>query len=140
LLVESLSTSLAVELRRHFDMLDPEDIATERGLTAPQLRNIRDALQDEDAKSPLTVAELARREGLSVRHFSRLFRISTGKTVSDYAAQIRIERAKALLADERVLIKEVAYRCGFQSSSSFSSAFRHATNLTPQEFRRSWLG
>ena len=140
LLVESLSTSLAVELRRHFDMLDPDDIATERGLTAPQLRNIRDALQDEDAKSPLTVAELARREGLSVRHFSRLFRISTGKTVSDYAAQIRIERAKALLADERVLIKEVAYRCGFQSSSSFSSAFRNATSLTPQEFRRSWLG
>src|SRR3546814_435159 len=139
LLVESLSTALAVELRRHFDILDPEDVSREGGLSSSQVRRIRERLEEEDANNPITVAELAQREGLSVRHFSRLFRVSTGKAVSDYVAEVRIKRAKTRLADDRVLIKEIAYRCGFQSSSSFSSAFRRATSLTPQQFRSSRL-
>lgn len=135
LMVESLTMALAIEIRRHFEILDPEDLPSEGGLSRDQLRRIRETLEDEDASHPATVAGLARREGMSVRHFSRLFRASTGTTVSDFAAQVRIERAKTLLADEQVLIKEVAFRCGFQSSSSFSSAFRRATSLTPQQFR-----
>ena len=137
LLIESLCTALAVELRRHFDILDNEDVPLEGegGLSPNQLRRIRESLEDEDASNPTTVAQLARDEGMSVRHFSRLFRASTGTTVSDYAAQIRIERAMRLLCEERLLIKEIAFRCGFQSSSSFSSAFRRATSLTPQQYR-----
>lgn len=139
LLVETLSIALAVELRRHFDIFDPEDVPREGGLNQDQLRRIRESLEEEDASNPATVADLAQSEGMSVRHFSRLFRASTGTTVSDYAAQVRIERAKRLLADNRVLIKEIAYRCAFQSSSSFSSAFRRATSLTPQQFRSAGL-
>src|SRR3546814_8719936 len=89
--------------------------------------------------TPLFRSELGKREGVSVRHFARPFRVSTGKAVSDYVAEVRIKRAKTLLADDRVLIKEIAYRCGFQSSSSFSSAFHRATSLTPQQFRSSRL-
>src|SRR3546814_13735704 len=118
-------------LSRHFDILDPEDVSREGGLSSSQVRRIRERLEEEDANNPITVAELAQREGLSVRHFSRLFRVSTGKAVSDYVAEVRIKRATTLLADDRVLIKEIAYRCGFQSSSSFSSAFRRAPSLTP---------
>src|SRR3546814_3142688 len=42
LLVESLSTALAVELRRHFDILDPEDVSREGGLSSSQVRRIRE--------------------------------------------------------------------------------------------------
>lgn len=140
LLIEALSTVLAVELRRHFEMIDPEDAAREGGLSATQLRRVREAIEEEDADRLITVAELARCEGMSVRHFSRLFRAATGSTVSDFAALIRVDRAKSMLSDDRVLIKEVAYRCGFQSASSFSFAFRRATSLTPQQFRLARLG
>lgn len=139
LYIEGLSNVLAVELRRHFDMLDPESAVKEGGLSQAQLKRVRESLEEESASKPVTVAGLARREGLSVRHFSRLFRASTGNAVRDYAAAIRIERAKRLLSDEEMLIKEVAYRCGFQSSSSFSSAFRRMTKLTPQQFRTARL-
>lgn len=133
--VESLSTALAVELRRHFDKLEPDTLSVENGLSLAQLRRIREALEEESASHPVTVVGMAKREGLSVRHFSRLFRAATGTSVSDYAASVRIERAKRLLTDKNVLIKEIAFRCGFQSSSSFSSAFKRATSLTPQQFR-----
>lgn len=139
ILVESLSTALAVELRRYFDIVDPEKALPERRLSTAQLSRVRDRLENEDASHPVTVAELARCEGMSVRHFSRLFRATAGKPVSDYAAEVRITRAKALLADESVLVKEIAFRCGFLSSSSFSSAFRRATSLTPQQFRSARL-
>jgi AraC family transcriptional regulator len=139
LLVESLSTALAIELRRHFNMLDPEVLSGDNGLGLARLRRIRDALEEENASNPVTVADLAQREGLSVRHFLRLFRRATGMSVSDYVAKTRLERAKVLLADERILIKEVAFRCAFQSTSSFSSAFRRATSLTPQQFRSGHL-
>lgn len=141
LLVESLSTALVVELRRHFEMVDPEDVTREGGLSPVQLKRIRDTIEDEDKTHVLTtVADLARSEAMSVRHFSRLFRASTGKTMSDFTAQIRLDRAKALLADHRLQIKEIAYRCGFQNSSSFSFAFRRSTKLTPQQYRTALLG
>src|SRR3546814_19788564 len=98
------STALAVELRRHFDILDPEDVSREGGLSSSQVRRIREWLEEEDANNPITVAELAQREGLSVRHFSRLFRVSTGKAVSDYVAEVRIKRAKR--SEERRVGKE----------------------------------
>src|SRR3546814_11359376 len=106
LLVESLSTALAVELRRHFDILDPEDVSREGGLSSSQVRRIRERLEEEDANNPITVAELAQREGLSVRPFSRLFRVSTGQAVSDYVAAVRIKPPKTLLAAARVLTQE----------------------------------
>jgi AraC family transcriptional regulator len=139
LFLEALSTGLAIELRRHFDSVNEAERPLGGGLNPDQMRRIRESLQEEDASNPVTVASLARRETMSVRHLSRLFRASTGQSVSDYAARVRIDRAKELLAKDRVLIKEIAYRCGFHSSSSFSSAFRRATSLTPQQFRRARL-
>lgn len=138
LLVELLATALLVEIRRHFDRLDYEDPAT-GGLGHDQLRRIRERLEEEDANNTVSVTDLARQQGISVRHFSRLFRESTGKTVSEYAAEIRLNRAKALLSNSDSLIKEIAFECGFQSASSFSSAFRRATKLTPQQFRAARL-
>src|SRR3546814_13186273 len=80
-------TALAVELRLHVYILDPDDVSREGVLSSSQVRLIRERLEEEDANNPITVAELAQREGLSVRHFSRLFRVSTGKAVSDYVAE-----------------------------------------------------
>ena len=44
-------------------------------------------------------------------------------------------KAKTLLMDERLLVKEVAYLSGFQNAAAFTAAFRKATGQTPQEFR-----
>jgi len=141
LLIESLSIALAVELRRHFDLIDRHDHDAPRqgALTVDQLRRVRERIEQENASNPVTVASLAQSEGMSVRHFFRRFQASTGQSVSEYTAHVRIERAKSLLTKDHCLIKEVAYQCGFQSSSSFSSAFRRATSLTPQQYRSSTL-
>jgi AraC family transcriptional regulator len=84
----------------------------------------------------LTVESLASRCGFSTRHLSRIFRKTTGKTLGDFVAEVRIGRAKRRLADRDGLIKEIAYECGFRSQSAFAHAFRRATGQTPQQYRQ----
>ena len=84
----------------------------------------------------LTVESLALRCGFSARHLSRIFRKTTGKTLGDFVAEVRIDRAKRRLADRDGLIKEIAYDCGFRSQSAFAHAFRRATGETPQQYRQ----
>lgn len=135
LLVESLCTALAVDLHRHFHAL-PDAAASGQGrLDAWQLHRIEEMI-GETTGTALGLAALARECGVSVRHFSRLFRNTTGQTLGDYTARLRVERAKALLAESRLLVKEVAFRCGFDSAAAFSAAFRRMVGVTPRQFRR----
>jgi AraC family transcriptional regulator len=133
LMADALCTQLAIELGRYF--LDIQQAATgaTRRLSPAQLRALEERL--EAPGKPPTVAALAAQCGLSTRHFFRIFRATTGMTLSDYAAQGRIARAKSLLRGDARSIKQIAYRCGFQTQAAFSAAFRRATGVSPRDYR-----
>lgn len=60
----------------------------------------------------------------------------TGTSVSNAIAQVRIKRAKAILAATPELpVGTVAARCGWYDSASFARAFRRHEGLSPSEFR-----
>jgi AraC family transcriptional regulator len=40
-----------------------------------------------------------------------------------------------LLGSRQLLIKQVAYECGFRNCAAFSAAFRKATGVTPESYR-----
>lgn len=46
-----------------------------------------------------------------------------------------MERAKQLLKERDLAIAEIALQCGFASQSSFSTAFRKMTSVTPEAYR-----
>ena len=66
-----------------------------------------------------------------------MFKRTAGQTMRSYVASTHIARAKLLLADGDLLIKQVAYRSGFRSAAAFGDAFRRATGLTPVQYRQS---
>ncbi len=80
------------------------------------------------------VGTLARLAPLSLFHFIRSFKDSTGVSPHQFVLQRRIEHAKALLAEGRHA-SEVALDVGFASPSSFAAAFRRVTRTTPSAFR-----
>ncbi len=80
------------------------------------------------------VGTLARLAPLSLFHFIRSFKDSTGVSPHQFVLQRRIEHAKALLAEGRHS-SEVALDVGFASPSSFAAAFRRVTRTTPSAFR-----
>jgi len=80
---------------------------------------------------PLTVGEIAREACLSPFHFHRLFSAYTGETPHRYLRRLRLERARAMLRTGTASVTEVATWCGFESATSFSTAFRREFGCSP---------
>jgi AraC-like DNA-binding protein len=89
---------------------------------------------------PLSVPQLARQAGMSLRSFHRHFHAATGQTPRDYLISQRVARAKELLAARStVRIDEIAAQSGFEDGNYFSRVFRTRTGRTPREYSRlSW--
>jgi transcriptional regulator GlxA family with amidase domain len=82
--------------------------------------------------TPETIAQAA---GLSSSHFSRLFRKWTGHSPMEHLTWLRIQRAKELLGDVHLSVKEVAVRCGFEDQYYFSRVFTRVDGLPPSHYR-----
>ncbi|HBX55674.1 helix-turn-helix domain-containing protein [Pseudomonas sp. UBA2684] len=135
---ECLLTSIALDLRREF--LGPQEVSEVVGkLSARQLKLVYE-LVEAGPEEDLSLNRLANVCALPVRKLSLYFKNTTGKTLRGYVAQARVEKAMALLADQRLLIKQVAYGAGFQNAAAFTAAFHKTVGLTPEEFRRQRLG
>lgn len=75
---------------------------------------------------------------LSVRQLTRAFRLTRGCSIGEYLVQSRVETAKRKLGTAEN-IKMIADSLGFSSQANFSTSFRRATGVSPNEFRRRML-
>lgn len=128
-LCEAIAVQLGVELCRYYGAVSER--STPGGLTGWRLRLVEERVRDAD--HPPTLTELATVCGLSVRQLTRGFRATRGRSLGDYIAEARIERAKRMICMGN-RIKEVAFALGFASPSSFCYAFRRATGQSPRQF------
>lgn len=129
-------TMLALELHRHFAGSRAVADTCEGKLDARQLARLKDLIEGSGDPSALSLAALAATCRLPARELSTMFKATTGQTLRSYVASTHIARAKVLLADPHLLIKQVAFRSGFRSAAAFGDAFRRATGLTPVQFRQ----
>lgn len=83
------------------------------------------------------LVEIAAQSGLSYVQFLRRFKAVTGVTPSEYVATVRLQKAKNLLTDTDLLIKEIAFACGFENEYYFSNFFKKHTGTSPSAFRES---
>jgi len=73
--------------------------------------------------------------GLSPEYLLRLFKKSENVTVLQYINELKIIKAKNLITNHNLLIKEIATELGFTSSGYFSRFFKSKTGLSPQAYR-----
>ncbi len=81
------------------------------------------------------VNDMAKCAGYSRYHFTRLFKEYTGSSPQYFMNQLRIRMAVRLLQTERLSVKEIAQRCGFEDASYFCKIFRKFQKVSPNEFR-----
>ncbi len=105
------------------------------GITHPKLLQVI-ALMEENLEEPLSRGELARRAGISTRQLERLFRKYLHRTPTRYYLELRLQRARGLLAQTTMSVLVVALACGFVSASHFSKCYREFFHKTPREERR----
>jgi AraC family transcriptional regulator len=84
---------------------------------------------------PLPLEDVARVACFSPYHFHRIFRAVTGETLHAFVKRVRLERALFLRSHEpAATLTEIAFRCGFSSSSDFSRSFRQHFGSPPSDF------
>ena len=85
----------------------------------------------------LSVAALARRQGLSPAALSKLFQRDTGMGLKQWLQQTAMDRARELLASTSLPVQEVAAQLGNGDPYHFQRVFKRCVGLTPSAFRRS---
>ena len=83
-----------------------------------------------------SVAWCASQLCLSPNYFGDLIKKETGRSAIDYIKQKTMDMAKDMLVRPGQSIGEIAYSLGYQSPQYFSRAFKKATGLTPNDYRR----
>ena len=85
----------------------------------------------------IDVESIASEVGLTYPRLRRIFQHYIGLTPYQYFLQLRIRRAKELLQEHGLSIKEIASRMNFENQYYFSRLFKKKTGLSPSEWRKS---
>jgi len=123
----SLRVSLAELLRRRSvnGSAEPARIAV-----AHSIERMRERLDQ-----PMQLAEMAAEAGLSVSHYSTLFRAQTGFSPIDYFLRMRMQHAAQLLDTTEMRVAEIAASLGYDDPYYFSRRFRHFMRRSPRAYR-----
>jgi AraC family transcriptional regulator len=134
LYAESLVIALTAHLLRRYSNVNDVFQMNTGGLAKHSLRHVIEFIES-NLERDLTLAEIAKEMDLSVHHFARAFKQSTGLAPHKFLVQRRIERAKALLTNPDLALAEVSLRSGFKNQSHFTTLFRKFTTTTPKAYR-----
>lgn len=85
----------------------------------------------------LTLTGVAALYGLSPNYFSTLFKKMSGSNFISWLTKLRIEKAKRLLMETDLTIRDIAGQVGYYSTSFFIRSFKKIEGRTPSEYRKS---
>lgn len=131
-LLRNESLLLSVVARLATDHFVPGQSLTEPGREPAAVRRIREWL-DAHPEENVSVHSLADIAGLSPYYLVRMFHKHMGIPPHQYQKNIRVLKARKLLASG-VAISEVAYRAGFCDQSHLNRCFKTALGVTPGKY------
>jgi len=87
--------------------------------------------------TPFTLKDMAIKAGMSRTLFTRMFRLFTGLTLTEFSTRIRIDAVMKLLAETDDSVASIAFQCGFNNMGYFYQTFKRFCNMLPGEYRKS---
>ena len=95
-----------------------------------------DILRNLDKR--FTLAELAKKYGISESKFARGFKHFTGHSVYDFQLHASLERSKDLLLTSDLTVSTIATESGYQAEEAYSKAFKKKYGLSPLDYRKKY--
>ena len=83
--------------------------------------------------------DIARHAGVNKNYLQRRFKESTGKTMSEYLSEKRMEKAKQLLEKTDIPIVDLCLYVGINSRQYFTAVFTKQIGMSPQKYRQSFI-
>lgn len=101
-------------------------------------KTVRDAINyiQLHVCEPLSLTVLAEKLGKSKQFLSSVFKKETGKTITDYIQEQKMQYATMLLNLSDIPIQDVAMQVGINDTSYFTKVYKKFTGLTPGEYRK----
>jgi YesN/AraC family two-component response regulator len=80
--------------------------------------------------------KLAQQAHTNEKKLTELFKSQLGMTAYDYLLDLRLEKARLLLAETHLQIQLISERIGYQNPSDFSRSFRRRYGMGPRQYRQ----
>lgn len=135
-MIRSLSTQIVFQLIR--DLHDEGQKGGGKPGRDNQYINKAILFMEEHYQTSITIRDICDLIYLSPYHFKRIFKEHTGRTPHRYLMDIRLNKAKELLAKNGGSIEEIARLCGFVNPGHFAVVFKRETKLSPSEYRKKY--
>jgi AraC family transcriptional regulator, regulatory protein of adaptative response / methylphosphotriester-DNA alkyltransferase methyltransferase len=105
---------------------------------APQIEIVKEVMSFlvQNYKQKLVLQDIANHVGVSSYYLERLFKQLTSETPRIYLEKVRIDKGAHLLKNTELPVIDICYEVGFQSPSSFYTAFRKLRHCSPSEYRK----
>jgi AraC-like DNA-binding protein len=104
-------------------------------LRNPRIRRVIEFM-NANLQRTINLNELAEVANLSASYFSRIFKTQTGFPPGEYLIRLRVQKARELLRDRSLGVKEVMALVGFNTKSNFAEQFKKYSRFPPSEYRQ----
>ena len=126
----------------YFRIEDGEPAVQEERGDKERLSQTRDSIAayiDANYASDLSLQSISQALNYSEAYFCKLFKQCFGVNFSAYLNDYRIEKAKELLTNTDIGVKDISEACGYADSSYFARVFKRQTGQTPSDYRTNTL-
>lgn len=109
------------------------DMSVERTVHYAKLKPVLQYI-NEHLGEPIPASLLADMISMSPKYFYAFFKSNIGLTPQSYITKMRMNRARELLMDRKLTVKEIAYQLGFSDPYTFSKIFKRFHKISPSRF------
>ena len=135
LFLQSIEVALAAVLVQTYSLSMKARRPIKGGLSDVGRRNVIDFVRSRISED-ISLADMAAVTGLSITHFSHIFKKSMGESPHQFVLQQRVQCAKELLVSLNLRMIDIALACGFKTQQHFARIFRKVCGLSPTEYQR----
>jgi AraC-like DNA-binding protein len=137
--IDHMMVALTAHVAQAYGGLRPGSEPIRGGLAAWQVKRACEKL-DSDLGGKFSLQQIAAEFDLSVSHFSRAFRVSTGLPPHQWLLRQRVKAAKQLMTVRGLPLSEIAISAGFANQSHFTRVFSATVGVSPGVWRRDAYG
>jgi AraC family transcriptional regulator len=139
LFIDHMMLALTAHVAQAYGGLQSVTESVRGGLAPWQVKRACEKL-DSDLGGKLSLEQIAAEFGLSVSHFSRAFKASTGLPPHQWLLRQRVKAAKQLMTIRDLPLSEIAISAGFANQSHLTRVFSAAVGVSPAAWRRQTQG
>jgi AraC-like DNA-binding protein len=131
-----LRAGTGLRVARRVDVDTPIPLGAEEQVMDDLVRSLLKCVRRRlDGDEDLTVQNVSEDLGFTRQYVSGRFHRATGRLLSQFLKEKRLEKAARLLKSGKLKVSQISHLCGFESENYFRQQFRSRYGMSPRQFR-----